>query len=493
MTHEDNMKLVSLTKPRARFARLKAVAAIVLSLALVAPAIAAPQAYLRIPHTASGATQSLSLEVNKSVLVDLPTNAGEVIASQPAVANVIMRSKTRAIVQGISGGDTNIFFLDPAGNSIAVLDVKVVQTPNGGNGTDVGPALQAALGRNLQGARIRVESVALADGNGVSTSRVVLTGTVSSQDDLVKAGLMAAQFAGGEGNVANLLTVHGSQQVKLKVQVAEVSRDTVKQLGINLDGSITMGPVSFGLESNPVTGGASGVANSNGVSMGYDDGMLSLNASLRALERRGALRTLASPTLTALSGQQASFLAGGEFPVPSGVSDGEVSYTYKEFGVKLAFTPTVKSNGIVGLAVDTSVSELTTEGGFSLGGVTIPATKNRRATTSVEMAPGQTLAIAGMLQDTIRQQVNQLPGLGNIPILGALFRSRDFIHSQTELVILVTPYFAEPGYDQRKPTDNMQVAGDAEAIFLGHLEKMYGVGNDGMRGTYKGSVGFVLD
>jgi pilus assembly protein CpaC len=482
------------TKPRGHAMNWKTIAvAVLLAAGLATPSLAGGQAYLRVANSPTGTSLSVELEANKSMLVDLPTNAGEVIASQPGIATVVMRSKTRAFIQGVTPGATNIFFLDPAGNSIAVLDIKVIQTSGGGNGADVGPVLQAALSRNLPRSNIRVESVTLNNGDGGTINRVVITGTVRSQDDLAKATLMAAQFAGGDDNVANLLTVTGNQQVKLKVEVAEVSRDAVKQLGINLDGSITVGPVTFGGESHPAIGGASGVANNNGFEVGYDDGVLSLNASLRALERRGALRTLASPTLTALSGQPATFLAGGEFPVPSGVSDGEVSYSYKEFGVKLGFTPTVKSNGLIGLVVDTSVSELTTEGGFQIGGFTIPATKNRQATTSVELPAGQTLAIAGMLQDTIRQQINQLPGLGNIPILGALFRSRDFIHSQTELIILVTPYYAEPAYDVEKPTDSMVVAGDAEAIFLGHLEKMYGVGTDGMRGTYNGSVGFVLD
>jgi pilus assembly protein CpaC len=235
------------------------------------------------------------------------------------------------------------------------------------------------------------------------------------------------------------------------------------------------------------------VRNSNGSTLGIASDTFTLDASLRALERRGALRTLAEPTLTALSGHEASFNAGGEFPVPTQVQDGEVTYEFKPFGVQLKFTPTVRSDGIIGLAVDTSVSELTTEGGISVGSTSIPATKNRQAATSVEMRPGETLAIAGMLQDSVRQQINQLPGLGNIPILGALFRSRDFLHSQTELVILVTPYMAEPSYHASKPTDNMIVAGDAEAIFLGRMEKMYGVGEDGMRGAYNGSVGFVLD
>lgn len=485
MKYEDKMMAALLpTTPRPR-TWLRAIAVAFAAALFAAPALANP-AYLRIADSPSGAFKSVELEVNKSILVDLPTNAGEVIASQPSVATVVMRSKTRAIIQGMAGGDTNIFFLDPAGNNIAVLDLKVVQAAS-----EIGTALEATLARVIPGSRIRVES--LSDNTIDAKTHFVLTGTVLTAEDKAIAERMAADISMDAEPKSSLIQVIGPKQVKLKVTVAEVGRDTVKQLGINLDGSLTIGSVTLGLESQPATGGASGVTNNNGVSVGYDDGVFALNASLRALERRGALRTLAEPTLTAISGQQASFLAGGEFPVPTGISDGEITYTFKEFGVKLQFTPVVKSRGIIGLTVDTSVSELTTEGGFAIGGITVPATKNRQATTSVEMREGQTLAIAGMLQDTIRQQVNALPGLGNIPILGALFRSRDFIHSQTELVILVTPYFAEPGYDTSKPTDNMQVAGDAEAIFLGHLEAMYGVGNDGMRGTYNGSVGFVLD
>jgi Flp pilus assembly protein, secretin CpaC len=173
---------------------------------------------------------------------------------------------------------------------------------------------------------------------------------------------------------------------------------------------------------------------------------------------------------------------------------GTSTYTFKEFGVKLAFTPTVKSNGNIMLAVDTSVSEPSTEGSFTAGSITIPGTRERMAKTTVELYPGMTLAIAGLMEDDVRQQINQLPGLGNIPILGALFRSRDFVHSQTELLILVTPYLVEPSPYVPTPVDNMTIASDAEAIFLGHLEKTYGVGGgDGMRGSFRGSVGFVLD
>ena len=468
--------------------RLAALAAVLGGLLGLAPlgiesAHAAQTTHLRIGGQSYGATQNIELEVNKSMIVDLPAGVGEVVATQPGIATVLMRSKSRAIVQGVSGGDTNIFFLDTASRTISVLNLKVFQARS-----DVGNALESALARSIPGSRLDVESVILGEGN-----RVVITGTVLSGDDLSKATLIATQFAGGPDNVANIATVIGMQQVMLQVTVAEVNREAVKQLGINLNGTAIIGGTTIGMQNSPSLGGASNVLTNNGFNVAGSIPGLTITAQLRALERNAALRTLAEPNLTAISGQEAEFLAGGEFPVPTAVDEGKVTYSFKEFGVRLKFTPTVKSNGIIGLAVDTSVSEPTTEGGFNVDGVTIPATKNRQAKTTVELAAGETLAIGGLMQDSVRQQINKLPGLGDIPILGALFRSRDFIHSQTELVILVTPYLAQPGPMPALPTESMVVAGDAEAIFLGRMETMYGVGPGGMRGSYRGSVGFVLD
>lgn len=448
-------------------------------------ALAFETTQLRIGKQSYGATQNIELEVNKSMIVDLPSSVGEVVATQPGIATVVMRTKQRAIVQGVSGGDTNIFFMDQANRTITVLNLKISQPRS-----DVGNALEAALARVIPGSNLRVESVILND----TANRVVITGTVLSGDDLQKATQIAVQFAGDVENVANIATVVGSQQVMLQVTVAEVNREAVKQLGINLSGTAIIGAATLGLQNNPSLGGASNVITGNGFSVAGSLGGLTLSAQLRALERNSALRTLAEPNLTAISGQEAEFLAGGEFPVPTQVDSGDITYEFKEFGVRLKFTPTVKSNGIIGLVVDTKVSEPTTEGGFSVGGVTIPATKRREARTTVELGAGETLAIAGLMQDSVRQQINKLPGLGDIPILGALFRSRDFIHSQTELVILVTPYLAQANQGQPAlPTDDMVIASDAEAIFLGRMETMYGVGPGGMRGSYNGSVGFVLD
>lgn len=474
-----------------RMALLAAVLGTVLGLLPLGMGMARADDITHIRVNRIGASETIPMAVNKSILVDLPTDAAEVIVSQPGVANAILRSKRRAVVQSTGSGDTNIFFLDAAGRTIVVLDVSVK-----GATSTVAAALRETYQRVLPGAKIDVESVQLINSEGDVVNRVVLSGTAVTADDVTKALTIATQFAGSPDNVASVITVGGPQQVTLQVTVAEVQREAVKQFGINLSGSLTAGGLTTGLVSTQALGGSSNVITNNGIGAKYTAGGFTLQATLNALERHGALRTLASPTLTALSGAEAEFLAGGQYPVPTQVDDsGHVTYTFKDFGVKLKFTPTIKSDGSITLAVDTSVSEPTTEGGFTVGGVTIPGTKERQAKTSVELGAGQTLSIGGLMQDTVRTQINRLPGLGDIPILGTLFRSRDFIHSQTELVVLVTPTYASAGKMPELPTDRISLANDAEAVFLGHIENVYGVGDGAgkMRGGYDGSVGFLLD
>jgi pilus assembly protein CpaC len=384
-----------------------------------------------------------------------------------------MRSKTRAIIQGAAGGDTNIFFLDGAGNNIAVLDIKVVQPRS-----DVGNALEAAIARNIPGSHITVESVLLGNSN-----RVVLSGTALSADDVGKAVAIATQFAGDPQNVASIISVAGNQQVMLKVTVAEVNRTIVKQLGLDLN--VSSGGLITGLVNpvNSALGGASGISTGQGtITASATIGSMTIDATLKALARRNALRTLAEPTLTAMSGQPAQFLAGGQRAITAVDTNGNPTVIYKDYGVALNFTPTVKSNGDIDLQVDTSVSQPLGNTDFT----------TRSAKTTVEIPAGCTLAIGGLLQDTEKQQLSGMPGLDGVPILGALFRSRDYIHDETELVIMVTPVLAQIRRPDL-PTDDYHMAGDAETIFLGHMQKMYGVGNDGMRGSYSGSVGFVLD
>ena len=459
---------------RRRAAGLAAVPVLALGLLALPATAIAEETHVTISPAAYGATRRFEVEINKTALVDLPAGAAEVIVSQPGVAAAIMRTRTRALIQGITGGDTNIFFLDDQGRTIAVLDVQVIEEPS-----QVGNALQIALARIIPGSNIRVESVTL--GGGVN--RVVLTGNVLSGEDRERATAVATQFAGGSENVANILDVAGAQQVMLQVTVSEVNRDVAKQFGINLSGTLSVGTASFGFNNTTTSSTFTG----NGGTGNFGIGDLQINAAIRALETRGALRVLAQPTLTAISGEPAEFLAGGELPYYTiDPTTNTQSVIFKPYGVELSFTPVVKSNGIIALQVDTAVSDPQADGSLT----------RRQANTSVELPAGTTLAIGGLLQETSRQQINQLPGLGNIPILGALFRSRDFQTQQTELVILVTPYLVAPSPANSipVPTDRSVVASDAEAIFLGKLETMYGVGNSGeMRGTFNGSVGFVLD
>lgn len=467
------------TTLRHRTAGLLAVPLLALGLMALpgAPAVMAQETHVTISPAAYGATRKFEVQINKTALIDLPAGAAEVIVSQPSVAAAIMRSRTRALIQGMSGGDTNIFFLDDQGRTIAVLDVKVIEEPS-----QVGNALQAALARIIPGSNIRVESVTL--GGGIS--RVVLTGNVLSGEDRDRAGEVAEQFAGSAENVANILDVSGAQQVMLQVTVSEVKRDVAKQFGINLGAAFNVGMTNLLNFSNSVIDGDM----PNAINVGFSGGGNAISAAIRALEGRGALRVLAQPTLTAISGQEAKFLAGGELPYytydPEGDDRFSRTVVFKPYGVELSFTPVVKSNGTIALKVDTSVSE--PQADFSIS--------KRQASTSVELPSGTTLSIGGLLQESTSQNIDQFPLLGDIPILGALFRSRDYQTKQTELVILVTPYLVGPSPVNSipLPTDRSTVASDAESIFLGRLENIYGVGQTGeMRGSISGSVGFVLD
>lgn len=444
--------------------------AIGLTLATAAPALGQQQTQMTIRDY--GQNRTVEIEMNKSMLLDLPADVAEVVVSRPEIAGAIMRTTRRAILQGVDGGSTNILFLDNLGRTIAAIDLKVAKERS-----QVGAALEAALTRIIPGSAIRVDSVTL----GGEMNRVVLSGTVMSGNDAERALQIASQFAGSPENVASVIDVAGAQQVMLQVTVSEIQRDVAKQLGINLSGTVTLGSVGIGF--NNAVAGPSFTGNHVEGTFPFPSG--DITASIRALEGRGALRVLAQPTLTAISGEQAKFLAGGELPYYTSSDDGDQDVIFKPYGVELGFTPTVKSNGSIGLVVDTSVSEPTANGALT----------KRQASTSVELPAGATLAIGGLLEERVRQQIDQLPGLGNIPILGALFRSRDYQTSQTELVILVTPYMVEGTYGPVElPTDRSVVASDAEAIFLGHLESVYGVGGGGgMRGGFNGSVGFMLE
>jgi len=437
------------------------------------PAHGAEGAHITITGSAFGSSRDVALSLNKSIILDLPVDVKEVIVAQPGVANAILRSKRRIILQGMGAGETNMIFLDATGRQITVLNVQVQQEES-----PVAAALEATLRRILPNSNVKVET--LSDKSIDGKTHYFLTGTVQTAQDKAVAESMAAQLSdeATPGQTSSLIEVVGPQQVMLKVTVAEVQRSIAKQLGVNLSGNFSVGAVAGGFN-----GGIEAVANGGGsASIPFPNG--TLNVDLRALETRGAVKTLAEPVLTALSGQTADFLAGGELPYYTIDNDGNRMVTFKPYGVQLNFTPTINSNGTISLIVKSEVSEPGDEG----------AINTRRVASTVVLGAGQTLSIGGLLSERSRQAIDRLPGLGDIPILGALFRSRDYSKDRTELVFLVTPYYAR-AKDQMPelPTDRTELAGDAESIFLGHIEKTYGVGPDGMRGSYDGSVGFLLD
>ena len=233
--------------------------------------------------------------------------------------------------------------------------------------------------------------------------------------------------------------------------------------------------------------------------LGYDNGKgNSINGVLRALDETGMIRTLAEPTLSAISGESASFLAGGEFPVPTGIdtTTGSASVTFKPFGVSLNFSPVVLSEGRISIHVKTEVSELSSEGEITVSGITVPSLKVRRAESTLELPSGGAMVLGGLLQDRVRQSIDGFPGLKDLPVLGTLFRSRDFQRAETELVIIVTPYLEKPVATSAlaRPDDGFGVASDATSDFLGRLNRVYGsVGHPAPAGSYRGTYGFILE
>jgi pilus assembly protein CpaC len=437
------------------------------------------------------AAQFLPLGVGKSIVVDVPGDIKDVLVADPKIANAVVRTSRRAYIIGVAIGQTNVYFFDSEGRQLMGFDIAVTRDLNG---------IRAGLKRALPGADIEIEG--LADG-------IMLTGSVASPTEAQQAYDLASRLAGDGNKVVNGISVRGRDQVMIKVTVAEVQRDVIKQLGIDLSGTVNTGQtvVNFSnLNPFPAFGQA---LNSSGITASYRG----VSATLRAMERAGVIRTLAEPNLTAISGETANFLAGGEFPIPAGFTcdpttrNCQTQIQFKKFGVGLNFTPVVMSEGRISLKVMTEVSELSNDNALTLTQSisaterttqTIPSIKTRRAETTVEIPSGGSLAMAGMIQEQTKQQLNGMPGLMNIPVLGALFKSRDYVNRQTELMVMVTPYIvrAVAQKDLSKPDDGYVDAADASSTLLGRFNRLYGVpGQADPRAptTYRGNVGFFLD
>ena len=310
---------------------------------------------------------------------------------------------------------------------------------------------------------------------------------------------------GAPEKVVNSIAVRGRDQVLLKVTVAEVNRNIIKQLGVDLTASMTYGTavVKFN-NSNPFTALGRNLVDGNaaGVGFGSPTGIPTVSANLRAMENAGVARTLAEPSLTAISGETANFLAGGEFPVPGGNTCDPVTrictttITFKKFGISLGFTPVVLSEGRISLKVSTEVSELTQENAVTLSGLSIPAIKTNRADTTLEIPSGGSIVMAGLIKQQTKAAISGLPGMSQLPVLGSLFRSRDYINNNTELMILVTPYIvrAVAQKDLSRPDDGFADASDPQADLLGNINRIYGVpGRVEPARNYRGTYGFITD
>jgi pilus assembly protein CpaC len=468
-----------------------AIAPVLVSQALIGPARAqsagSPVVNVRVNDEAIA--RKLDLSIGKSIIIELPRDAAEVFVANPKIANAVVRSTRKVFIIGIADGYTSVFVMDKDSRQIAALEITVGRDLN---------VLRQTLRNALPKYNLDIKPAG---------DSILLTGEVGSAADAQQAVDIANAFVGVSGNlfssskgaVINGLTIRGKDQVMLKVTVAEVARSVIKQLGVNTSG--TWQSFNF-VTDTPFTLNAQNLSNT-ALNLAGSRGGFQTSATLRAFERAGVSRTLAEPSLTAISGETAKFTAGGEVPVPKsqdcttdtfGRRSCTIGVEFKPFGVTLNFTPVVLSENRISLRVSTDVTEFDFENQVRFDTINVPATKVRKSETTVELPSGGTMMTAGILQQASRQNINGLPGLLNLPVLGALFRSRDYVRQETELMILVTPYIAKPlnAGEVSKPDDGFVEASDPQTVLLGRLNRLYGVAGAPPTGrVYKGRVGFI--
>jgi len=457
---------------------------------------------LRVTGANPTVAQKLNLGIGKSIVVDLPRDAKEVFVANPKVANAVVRSTRKVFLIAMADGATSVFVMDAQGQQIANLEVLVGRDMN---------KLRRTLKIAMPSSSINVTSV---------DNTVILTGEVGSMQEAQQAADIAKGFlgrtdaAGKEevGDLINSLTVRAKDQVMVKVTVAEIRREIVKQLGIDVTGTnwrIFKSPTNFLLDF-PANNGFSEPLSNTAINLTGSAGAAKTSYMIKALERDGVARVLAEPTLTAISGEAAKFVAGGEFPVPTQVTcqaatNGTIqcnpTIEFKPYGVTLGFTPVVLSSGRISMRVTTEVTDIDFENQFKTSDaagntIIIPGTRTRKAETTVELPSGGSMATAGIIQEQVKSHINGLPGLMKLPILGALFRSHDYQRDETELTIIATPYVVKPVAPTAlaRPEDNYIDPTDPQALLLGKLNKIYGVaGTNGLPPDYRGSVGFIHD
>ena len=480
------------TRNFSRRARLgSALTALALCLAPVAvPAPAVAQ------QGAARPSETLNLSQGTGTLVRLSGPMTDVFVANDAIADVQVRSNRQLYIFGKQRGETTVYATGSDGRVVYAANVRV-----GNNISSVGEMLQMAMPE----ASIRATPM---------NNLVLLTGTVASPTDVEEAQRLVQAYVGEGTQVVSRLRSAVPLQVNLRVKIAEVNRSLVKEVGLNLLSNDSSSGFQFGIfqggsnnpiQVNPETGVTEiaqvghTILTGSGKLLGVD-----LLGALNLAETEGLVTTLAEPNLTALSGETASFLAGGEFPIPISQDRGTVTIEYKQYGVGLAFTPIVLADGRISMRVRPEVSELSNEGAIRLNGFNVPALTTRRAETTLELGSGQSFMLAGLLRNAATNDVEKAPFLGDIPILGSLFRSTRYRRSETELVIIVTPYLVRPVSGQLAlPTDGYRAPTDAERVFMGQSYK--GVsgaparvpaspapGLTGAAGTAAASPGFKL-
>lgn len=436
-------------------------------------------------------TRRVRIARNKTMLLVFPYELRDVMVSAPDIVDAVVQSSSHVHLIGRDKvGQSSANFFDSTGRLALTLDVTVER--------DV-TELEATFREVLVGSRIKVR---------ILNDTAILTGTVPTPLAANRASDIAARFIARPDDdgrsarkVVNLLAIEAEEQVMLHVTVAEVQRTALKQFGINLGALINSGSFSTSILTDnalPLTTAqglgklaAAGVTaagdvklnaagseplTNSGAATSWRSGNQQGSATVRALERMGLVKTLAEPTLTAVSGEPAKFLVGGEYPVTTVDNTGKQSVVFKEYGVALAFTPMVLAEGRISLKIETEVSELTSEGAVTLSSISIQALKKRQAKSTIELPSGGALAIAGLISESVKQNLDGVPGLKDVPVLGTLFRSRDFVRSETELVVVVTPYIvrATAARHLARPDQGLAPASDAKANLLGHFNRVYG-------------------
>ena len=430
----------------------------------------------------SATSQTLIVEAGVGRVVVLPAPVANVFVSDPKIVEVRPASPTSLFVFGVAPGRTTVAALDADGRPVRQLEITVRASAAASS------EAQAAIIRALPQSGLRVDGQA---------KRLLITGRADTPADAQLASNTVAGFATEGQVVDNQMRVSSDIQVSLRVRIAEVSRNVTRALGINWQAIGSLGRLGVGLVTNnaiSVTNGAASVLSG----LVTDHRGNSINSMIDALANDNLIRVLAEPNLTAMSGEAASFLVGGEFPVPVSQQNGTITVEFKQYGVALAFVPTVISGDRIRMKVRPEVSQLTTQGAVQLtagnSAIQIPALTVRRAETTIELGSGQSFAMAGLLLDSSNQAVNALPGIGELPILGSLFRSDAFVRNETELVIIVTPYITRPVNNPtalRLPTEGVRPPSDLERLLL--LRQVGSGSISRIAQQLPGQAGFVIE